>query len=191
MKMTSTAVIVRGVLTVIFGILAMAWPISTVVALAVLWGVYALVDGLMSFGIAFSHRVSGWVRALYVFLGVVGIVAGLVVIFRPISGALILTWVLGIWLMVHGILEVASAFGSDTTMPKWLMVVTGLLALIAGILVAANPGRAVISITVWMGVFAVLWGITTIAAGASLRKLERESAETPPAATPPAATPTA
>ncbi|GAB3312066.1 HdeD family acid-resistance protein [Epidermidibacterium keratini] len=173
-KSTGNALIVRGVLTVIFGILAMVWPVATIVAFAVLWGVFALVDGLMSFGVAFSSLISGWARALFVLMGILGVLAGLFVIFRPVQGAVILTWVLGIWLIVHGIFDIAAAFGHQLPMPRWLMVLTGVLALIAGILIVANPGASTVSLAVLLAAFALVWGVTTIIAGFAMRRLDKQ-----------------
>ncbi len=173
-KSTGTALIWRGVLTVIFGIIAMAWPVTAVVAFAIMWGIFALVDGLMSFGVAFSSLVSGWTRALFVLMGILGILAGLFVIFRPVQGVVILTWVLGIWLIARGSLDLVAAFGPELVTPRWLLVLSGILAIIAGILIAANPGDSAVGLAVVLGAFALVFGIMTIVGGFMMRKAGKD-----------------
>lgn len=54
--------------------------------------------------------------------GILGVLAGIVCVFRPFSSAVALAWVLGIWLIVRGIVEIAAAFAHVHPRPRWLMV---------------------------------------------------------------------
>lgn len=118
--------IALGVLAVVFGLVASIWPIETTAVLVTLWGVYALVDGVMALMLAFSEAgrsARGWL----IFVGAIGVVAGLLAIFRPFSSAAALAWILGIWLITRGVLEVISAFGDRENTSRWLAVLSGLL----------------------------------------------------------------
>jgi hypothetical protein len=100
----------RGVIGVLFGIVAIAWPISTVVALAVLWAIWALVDGLGLATEALREGTTGE-RLLAGVVAVVAVLAGLYAIFHPGATAVLLTWIVGIWLLVRGLFEVWAPSG--------------------------------------------------------------------------------
>ncbi len=164
---SATTLFLFGALAIVFGLLAAAWPLSTALALVMLWGAYALVDGVAAFFAV--PKAQGAARWWLILSGVVGVLAGLVALFQPLSSAVALAWVLGIWLVVRGVLEIAAAFGHDDPRPKWLLVVGGALWIIAGILFVANPGAAALTISLWLGVLAIIWGAMLIGAGFTVR----------------------
>lgn len=161
--------LVRGVLGIVFGILAIAWPISTAIALALLWGIWALTDGIGSIAQAFQRDYRGS-RVWLIVLGVIALLAGFFAIVHPGMTAATLTWILGIWLIVRGIFELAGAFSSNQPMPRWLLVLNGLLSLLIGILFAANPGAGAVSIAVLLGITALVWGVVLLAVAWSVRR---------------------
>lgn len=161
--------LVRGVLGIIFGILAIVWPISTAIALALLWGFWALVDGIGSIAQAFQPESRGS-RLWLILLGVIALLAAFFAITSPGMAAKTLTWILGIWLMVRGVFELAGAFRSQQVMPRWLLVLSGLLSILLGILFAANPGAGAVSIAVLLGVTALIWGVVLIGVALSVRR---------------------
>ncbi|HZX04414.1 HdeD family acid-resistance protein, partial [Kribbella sp.] len=161
--------LVRGALGIVFGILAIAWPISTAIAFALLWGIWALTDGIGSIAQAFQPEAKGG-RVWLIVLGVIALLAGFFAIVHPGMTAVTLTWILGIWLIVRGIFELAGAFGSQLPMPRWLLVLNGVLSLLIGILFAANPGAGAISIAVLLGITALIWGAVLIGVAWSVRR---------------------
>ena len=108
--------LVRGAIGIVFGILAIAWPISTAIALALLWGIWALVDGIGSIVQAFQRESRGS-RVWLVLLGVIAILAGCFAITSPGMAAKTLTWILGIWLIIRGVFELFGAFSTCATRP--------------------------------------------------------------------------
>ena len=84
--------LVRGIFAVLFGIMAMVWPSITAIAFAVVWGFWALLDGVVSIASAFRRGSSG--KVWLVVFGVISVIAGLVAIIHPGDVAVILTWVL-------------------------------------------------------------------------------------------------
>jgi uncharacterized membrane protein HdeD (DUF308 family) len=161
--------LVRGVIAVIFGILAIAWPIHTAVALALLWGFWALTDGIGSIVQAFQPESKGS-RLWLVVLGVIALIAAFFAITSPGLTAKTLTWILGIWLIIRGIFELAGAVSSRQVMPRWLLVLNGLLSILIGVLFAAKPGAGAVSIAVVLGVTALVWGVVLIGVGFSVRR---------------------
>lgn len=166
---SATWLIVAGVVTVLFGVVAMIWPIGTAIALVILWGCYALVDGILAFAAAFAGGQSAGGRVFLIMVGLIGIAAGLFAIVRPGVGAVTLTWVLGIWLMVRGVMEVVAAFSTPGGSRVWL-VIGGALWFLAGLFFAVNPGAAAVSLALWLGIFAVAWGVALIVGGVTLRR---------------------
>jgi uncharacterized membrane protein HdeD (DUF308 family) len=161
--------LVRGAIGIVFGIVAIAWPIHTAIALALLWGFWALTDGIGSIAQAFQPDSRGS-RLWLVVIGVIALVAAFFAITSPGMTAATLTWILGFWLIIRGVFELAGAFRSGQVMPRWLLVLNGLLSLLIGILFAANPGAGAVTIAVLLGVSALVWGVVLIAVGLSVRR---------------------
>jgi uncharacterized membrane protein HdeD (DUF308 family) len=172
--------LVRGVIAVIFGVLAIVWPIHTAIALALLWGFWALTDGIGSIVQAFQPESKGS-RLWLVVLGVIALLAAFFAITSPGMTAATLTWILGIWLIIRGVFELAGAFRSQQVVPRWLLVLNGLLSLLIGILFAANPGAGAVSIAVLLGVTALIWGVVLIGVGFSVRRELSGPAQSSPA----------
>lgn len=175
--------VLRGVLAVVFGIVAIVWPITTVIAFAVLWGVWALVDGVSSLAQAFRPGETG-PRALLGVMGVVALAAGLIAIINPALAAETLTWILGIWLLVRGVLAVVLAFTRTTPTPRWLLLLSAALDIVLGVLFAANPGQGAVSIAVVLGAFALVWGLVLVGVGLTARKVVAGLPEAPVGAGP-------
>ncbi|WP_258724710.1 HdeD family acid-resistance protein [Cellulomonas sp. NS3] len=162
------ATVLRGLLAIVFGVVAMVWPVATVVALALLWGVWALVDGVSEIAQATVPGTQG--RGWLVLMGLVSIAAGLWAVVVPGVAAVTLTWVLGIWLLVRGVFELVGAFSSGHVLPRWLLVVSAVLSVVLGVLFVANPGTAAVTLAVWLGVTALAWGIVFVVIGLVLRR---------------------
>ncbi len=173
--------LIRGVIGVVFGIMAMAWPITTILALVVLWGVFVLVDGLSMLADAFGAQ--GGRRWMLVAMGVLAVLAGLVALTRPGMSAVTITWVIGIWMIVRGAFELIGAFGPSGSTSRVLIVLSALLSLAVGILFVANPGRGSIDLAIVLGAFALAWGVAQIVAGVVLRREVDQATGSLPAAT--------
>jgi uncharacterized membrane protein HdeD (DUF308 family) len=155
--------LLRGVMGVLFGILALAWPIETVIALAVLWGIWALVDGFGLFAAAFRPEGTTGQRVLAGVMAVIAVLAGLYAIVHPGSAAVALTWVIGIWLLVRGIFELVGAFAVGVTgSARWMSVLSAVVDFLLGGILVAHPGKSAVGITWLLGLIALLWGIVLI-----------------------------
>jgi uncharacterized membrane protein HdeD (DUF308 family) len=186
MNLSWQSLVVRGAVGVVFGIIAMVWPVSTAIALAVLWGIWALVDGVGSIVQAFQPQATG--RVLLVVMGLIALVAGFFAIFSPAVAAVTLTWILGIWLMVRGVFELVGAFTSTESAPRWLLALGGGLSIVLGVLFVVNPGRSAVAIAFWLGLTALAWGLAFVVLGIVLRSQAHGAhrRSTPPATPPPA-----
>jgi uncharacterized membrane protein HdeD (DUF308 family) len=173
--------VLRGVVGVVFGLMAMTWPGLTILALVVLWGIWALVDAGMSASAVFAPGVGGGTRLLFAVIAAAGLIAGLFALLRPGVAAVTITWFLGIWLMVRGLVTLIGAFTPGTT-SRGVILLSGVVDMVLGLLLVANPGRAALDIAWLLGLFAVVWGIALIAVGVLTRKaLNQLPAEQPAA----------
>jgi uncharacterized membrane protein HdeD (DUF308 family) len=169
--------VIRGAVGIVFGILAIAWPIETGLALMLLWGFWVLVEGISLLVQAFRSKTEGS-RLGRAVVGVVAIIVAFFAIFSPAVTAQTLTWFVGIWLILRGVFEVFTAFSSYRLTPRWLLLVGAALSILLGVFFVANPGRGAVGIAVWLGLIALAWGVVLVVMGWMLR---REQASPAPA----------
>ena len=123
----------------VFGIVAAFFPIPTALVLVVLWGIYALVDGILAAVMAFRPE-PDQSRGFLIVTALVGIAAGLFAIFQPAITGVALAWILGIWLLIRGVMEIVGAFSQRATGSRWLLVLGGVLWLVGGVAADFVPG---------------------------------------------------
>ena len=169
-KSLSTSLILRGILAVIVGILALAWPGVTILALVILFAVYAFIDSGFEAMRAFNSGKAGPVIG-HLLLGLVDVAAGVVALAWPAPTALVLVLVVGVWAFVGGIFEVFSAFGSDETAGHRAMyVITGLVWIAFGVAVLARPGLGAVTLAILFGLFNLISGATLVTRGIEVRR---------------------
>ena len=163
--------IIRGVLAIIFGLIALFSPIATAVALAIVIGAYAIVNGVFDIIEAIRHRGSSSMVPGIV-LGAVSIVFGILVLVWPGISLAILVIMVGIWAIIIGIIQiVASVRHRAVPHSGWVWgIIGGALSILFGILVLIWPGTGLVSIIWIIGIWAIVWGITLIILGIQLRK---------------------
>lgn len=167
MKLGWTTLLLRGLIGVVFGIVAMVWPDKTVVILVVLWGCWALVDGIMAIGAAGFVQGTGS-KVVMILLGVVSLGVAFFALVRPELAAATLTWFLGIWLVVRGVSEIIGAFRASGS-GRWVLALGGVVDGAIGVLFLANPGTAALSIAWLLGLLAFVWGLAFVAIALGVR----------------------
>jgi uncharacterized membrane protein HdeD (DUF308 family) len=165
-------VLVRGIFTLIFGALAVFLPLGTANAVVILFGAFAIVDGVIAIAMA-KRRSYG--REVLLVIGILGVVAGLITLFWPEITALILLYIIAFWAMVTGLGYIVKGFGvSRDAGGRWLFVLAGLAALILGIWLLVDPREGALALIVTIGFFAIIWGFLTIFTSIRLRRLAME-----------------
>jgi uncharacterized membrane protein HdeD (DUF308 family) len=160
----------RGVLGILFGIGAFVWPGATLAALVIVFGAYVFVDGIFAVaaGIGMRRQLNLW--WLIVLEGAAGIVLGLLTFRSPDTTALVLLTFIAAWSIITGIFEIASALRLRKLIAnEWLMILSGILSIIFGILLIAQPGAGAISIVWLLGAYALLFGMLTLMLALRLR----------------------
>jgi len=161
--------VVRGAVGIVFGIVAVAWPIETATALVLLWGFWVLVEGISLLVQAFQSKTQGSRLGRGV-LGVIAVVVAFFAIFSPAVTAQTLTWFVGIWLILRGVFEIFTAFNSYRLTPRWLLLMGAALSILLGAFFVANPGRGAVGIAVWLGLIALCWGLVFVLMGLMQRR---------------------
>lgn len=162
--------LIYGVVGVLFGILALTRPLATVAALAWTVGLFAIAEGVLSVVALFdrNHAVSrGWL----VFYAVVSLVFGGLAVARPMAAASALLYFIAAWLIVGGIHRIVFAVRVRREIRgEWLIILSGVLAIVLGLLFALNPLAGLAVTTFWIGVLALVYGVFQIFAAFRLRK---------------------
>jgi uncharacterized membrane protein HdeD (DUF308 family) len=161
----------RGVLAVLFGLLALIAPIATLTVLVLFWGAFALVDGV--FAIIAAFRVAGGRGRWWLIIeGVLGILAGIVTFLYPGLTALVLLYIIAFWAILIGIMRIVTAISLRREIQnEWLMILGGALTVIFGILLIVLPGPGLLSLTWLIGIWALIFGVALIALAFRLRNM--------------------
>jgi uncharacterized membrane protein HdeD (DUF308 family) len=164
-KSLSAALIVRGVLAVIVGIIAIAWPGVTILALVILFAVYAFLDAGVQGARAFTSRTAGPVIG-HLLVGLIDIAAAFVAVVWPGPTALVLVIVVAAWAFVGGFFELFAAFQSgETAGMRAMFLLGGLVSILFGVVLAARPGVGAVTLALLFGLYSLVFGASEIARG--------------------------
>ncbi len=160
----------RGIAGILFGIAAFVWPESTLAALVLVFGAYVFVDGIFALiaGIGMRRQLNLW--WLVVLEGVAGIILGVLTFRSPDITALILLSFIAAWSIITGIFEIATAARLRKMIPnEWLLILSGVVSIIFGILLIVYPGAGALSIVWLIGAYALIFGILMLVLSLRLR----------------------
>src|SRR5688500_1132501 len=168
------AIALRGVAAIIFGLLTFVMPGITLAALVLLFGAYAIVDGVFNL-VAVARGQAGErdePRWLLVLEGIVSIAAGLVAFLWPGLTALALVYLIGAWAIVKGVLEVIAAVRLRRQIEnEWWLGVSGALSIVFGALVMIAPGAGALALAFWIGAYAIVFGALLVGLALRLRSV--------------------
>lgn len=174
------ALALRGVAGIIFGILAFVMPVVTLAALVMLFGAYALVDGIFNIAAAVSGRTGGRPWWALVLAGLVSIGAGLVTFFMPGLTALALAYIIAFWAIGTGVLEIVAAVRLRKVIRnEWWLALSGALAIVFGGLLMLAPGAGALAMVLWIGAYAFVYGVALVIFAVRLRRHRDEAGQAP------------
>jgi uncharacterized membrane protein HdeD (DUF308 family) len=169
-KSLSTSLIARGILALAVGIIALAWPQATVLALVILFAVYAFISAGLEAMRAFSSAKAGPVIG-HLLLGLVDIAAGVIALAWPGPTALVLVLIVGIWALIAGVVEIAAAFqAGQQAGTRAMYILGGLLTIAFGVVLCARPGLGAITLALLFGLFNLVYGGWALVQGIELRR---------------------
>jgi uncharacterized membrane protein HdeD (DUF308 family) len=164
--------LLRGIISILFGVVAFTWPGLTVVTLAFLFGAFALADGVLSLIAAVTgsdRSAPAWWLAL---VGVLGIAAGIVAFLWPGKTAFVLVIMIGAWALTIGIFEIIGAIRLRHEIDdEWWLIAAGILSVIFGLAVLISPGAGALAIVWVIAAYAILAGALMIAFSFRLKGL--------------------
>jgi uncharacterized membrane protein HdeD (DUF308 family) len=158
--------LVRGIITIVFGLSAFAWPGLTIIILTALFAAYALVDGIFALVVGVNSR--WWILAL---LGTLGIIAGLIAFFYPGLTALTLLFVIAAWAIARGIMEIAAAIQLRKVITnEWALILGGICSVVFGLILFARPAAGALAVIWIIGAYALVIGTFLIILSFKLKR---------------------
>jgi uncharacterized membrane protein HdeD (DUF308 family) len=164
----------RGIVAILFGVLALTRTGGTLTGLVYLFGAFAFVDGVFAVVSSISVAQLGGRWGAMLLTGIAGIVIGVITFERPGTTALALTYLIAIWAVVTGVFEIAAAIRlREVIEDEWLLVVAGALSIAFGILIGTRPGAGIVSIVWAIGLYAIMLGILELGLAVRLSSVQR------------------
>lgn len=164
--------VLRGVLSIVFGIAAFIWPDITLLVLVYLFAAWVLIDGAVSLVAAVTGRDApvGQNRWLMGLLGGLSIVAAVVAFFWPQITAVVLAILISAWAIVTGVLQIVAAIQLRRQIDnEWLLILAGAASVVFGVLIFLFPLEGLLTIVWLIALYAIVFGILLIGLGLRLR----------------------
>ncbi len=157
-----TMFLFRGFAAIIFGVLTLVWPGLSLAVLVIMFGVFAVVSGITAVAAALrNHEEQGW--GLLLFEGILGILAGVVALIWPGITALAFLFLLAAWAILTGILELVAPLSFPMSFGRGLLsVLSGIVSIVFGILIAARPASGLLTVAWLIGIYAIIVGIMQV-----------------------------
>jgi uncharacterized membrane protein HdeD (DUF308 family) len=163
--------LLRGIAAIIFGALALAWPGLTLLTLIQVYGVFALVDGLLAIVAAITGGAPAprWWLAV---VGLLGIATGLAMFAMPGVTALVLLYFIAGWAIATGVFQIIGAINLRKEIDnEWYLILGGIVSVLFGVGVMMAPGAGALALLWVIGLYAVFMGVMFIALAFRLKKL--------------------
>lgn len=161
------ALLIRGILAVLFGIMAFALPGLTLVTLVLLYGFYALADGLTALWVGGGSR--AW---SFVLVGVLGVIAGILTFIYLGITAIALLYLIAVWAIVRGIFEIITAIQLRKEISnEWTLILGGIISIIFGVVLVVNPAAGALAMVWVIGAYALVFGVMMIVLAFRVRGL--------------------
>jgi uncharacterized membrane protein HdeD (DUF308 family) len=163
--------LLRGIAAIVFGALAFIWPGLTLVTLVLLYGAFAIVDGVIALAAAFSGLAKTVPTWWLVVVGLLGIAAGIVTFLWPGLTAILLVLFIGAWALVHGIFEIIGAIKLRKEIDnEWTLILGGVLSVIFGGIILIAPGAGALALVWAIAAYAIVFGVLFVAFSLRLRR---------------------
>lgn len=165
--------VLRGALAVLFGLMALVWPGLTLDLLILVFGLYAIIEGILGVIAAFLRRQPGNYWWLLLVEGLAGMVIGVFALVWPALTAAILLVFIAIWAILTGVIEIAAAIQLRKHINgEWVLGMAGLLSVLIGLLLITNPSSGALAVVWLIGFYALIFGGLLIFLG---RKVKHRS----------------
>lgn len=162
--------LLRGLCAVVFGVMAFAWPGMTLAILVVVYGIYAIADGITALGVGIVGGLDGARWWQMILVGILSIAAGIVAFVWPAITAIALLAIIATWAIIRGVVQIFAAIRLRAVIEnEWLLILSGACSLIFGALMIARPQSGALAVIWVIGMYAVIIGVVEIALSLRLR----------------------
>lgn len=166
--------ILRGVLAVLAGVVALIWPNISIQAILILLGIYLIADGLLTAAVSILHRRQAANWWFFLAEGVMGLVIGFFALVFPHIMAVAVVYLVAFWALVTGILEILAAVQLRRQMAgEWLLLLAGILSLIIGIVFIVLPHAGIVLIVWLLAFYLILFGVLMTVLGIRMRSYRK------------------
>ena len=166
-------VLLRGICAVVFGILALVWPGLTLLSLVLLYGAYALVDGVLSIACGVTSRAAPRPWWVMILAGLLGVAAGIVAFLYPAITAMVLLVIIAFAAIVRGVLEIAAGIRLRKEIEgEFWLILGGVLSIVFGVFLLLRPGVGALAVVWLIGGYAIVFGIIAMVLAYRLRGLQ-------------------
>jgi uncharacterized membrane protein HdeD (DUF308 family) len=163
-------VVFRGVVAILFGLIAFARPGAMAFSMVLLFGCFAFIAGISTVIAAARSGRAGQSWGALLVEGLLGIAIGALAVLWPASTALAFVWLIGAWALLTGVLEIVSAIRLRKLIEhEWALGIAGALSVAFGLLMFYRPIAGGVAVMWWLGAYAVLFGVLMIVLGFRLR----------------------
>ena len=162
--------IIIGVSSLVAGAILVAKPSNSLATLAVVFGIFLLIDGIIELIESFGHSVEN--RGLAAVIGILGIIIGIILIRHPTHAVTAIGLLIGIWLVATGAVSLARAIATGSWGLLWLLI--AVLKIAVGIVIIADPHIGYATLAVLSGIWLIVNGISAIVLGLGLRSVRPE-----------------
>jgi uncharacterized membrane protein HdeD (DUF308 family) len=162
--------LLRGILAIIFGLLALAWPGLTLLTLIQVYGAFALIDGVLAIIAAITGGAAAprWWLAV---VGLLGIATGLLMFIMPGLTAVVLLYFIAGWAIATGVFQIIGAINLRKEIDnEWFLILGGIVSVLFGVGVIMAPGAGALALLWVIGIYAVFLGVMFIALAFRLKK---------------------
>lgn len=179
LKRTWWVVLLQGLAAVLFGIVALVWPGITLASLVLIFGAYALVDGIFAVVGALAHRKEYQDWWLVLLTGLVSIAVGILTFVQPDITTLSLLFLIAAWALVIGVLSIVQAIQLRKVIEgEWLLIVAGIASVLFGLFVFARPGAGALSLVWLIATYAIIHGVLQVVLALKARSWAQDIAQT-------------
>jgi uncharacterized membrane protein HdeD (DUF308 family) len=163
-------ILLRGICAILFGVLTFIWPGVSLLTLILLYGAFALADGIFSIAAAITGNTPTprWWLAV---VGLLGIAAGTMTFLWPGLTAIVLQVFIAGWAVAIGVFQIIGAIQLRKEIrDEWLLIAGGALSIVFGVILLAQPGVGALALLYVIGSYAVLYGVLLVSFSLRLRK---------------------
>lgn len=169
-------ILIRGIFAVALGLIALFSPQSTLAAFVLIFGIYAIIDGVTAVVMAIGSRKEQQLWGWLVVEGVISVLAGLFAVAWPTAAALAVGFLIGFWAILLGAAQLVQAFALKRELSGvwgWVLA-SGIIGILWGGFVLATPAIGLLTVLWIFGIFALVFGLWTIVMSLRIRSAVRQ-----------------